>query len=120
MVGFSDSDSLGFYIMFGYDMESSSLTCRMDSKVSQGFPVYLQQLLHEGNLLVDDDKLAGPMDVQLVLLTISDPATRLLAEDDLSKALRSNHVEMARFLLKAGVDGDRRDSNGCTALMRGI
>eukprot|EP00439_Symbiodinium_sp_Y106_P057419 s1119_g8.t1 len=85
-----------------------------------GFPVYLQQLLHEGNLLVDDDKLAGPMDVQLVLLTISDPATRLLAEDDLSKALRSNHVEMARFLLKAGVDGDRRDSNGCTALMRGI
>ena len=36
-----------------------------------GFPVYLQQLLHEGNLLEDDAELAVSMDLQLVLLTIS-------------------------------------------------
>ena len=39
-----------------------------------GFPVSLQQLLHEGHLLADDAALAGLRDLQLVLLTISDPS----------------------------------------------
>ena len=35
-----------------------------------GFPVYLQQLVHDGSILDDDTKLAAPMDLQLVLLTL--------------------------------------------------
>ena len=52
-----------------------------------GFPVYLQQLLHDGSLLADDAKLDGFIDLQLVLLSISGP--QLLAEDHLSKAARA-------------------------------
>ena len=81
-----------------------------------GFPVYLQQLLHDGSLLADDAKLDGLMDLQLVLMSISGP--QLLAEEHLSKASRTNHVKIARSLLEAGVERDCRDSNGCTALMR--
>ena len=36
-----------------------------------GFPVSLQQLLHEGNLLDDGAELAAPTDVQVVLLNLS-------------------------------------------------
>ncbi|CAE7937561.1 pkaR, partial [Symbiodinium sp. KB8] len=57
------------------------------------FPLYLQQLLHDGNVLGDGAELDASMDLQLVLLTISDgmfsvsqePIWQMLLEETLIK-----------------------------------
>ena len=93
-----------------------------------GFPVYLQQLLQDGNALGDGAELDAPMDLQVVLLTIPCPGISslssngnnisLLAEADLLDAARRNCDKMVRCLLAAGVEKDIRDDvDGMTALM---
>ena len=81
-----------------------------------GFAVYLQQLLHDGNVLGDGTELDAPMDLQLVLLTISDGSIFRLARADFADAARRNCDQMVRCLLEAGVDKDIR-TDGLTALM---
>ena len=87
-----------------------------------GFPVYLQQLLQDGNVLGDCAKIDAPMDLQLVLLTIPSISSNgntisLSAEADLVDAARRNRDKMVRCLLAAGVEKDIRDVDGMTALM---
>ena len=81
-----------------------------------GFPLYLQQLLHDGNVLGDGAELDASMDLQLVLLTISDGSVFRLARADLADAARGNYDQVVRCLLEAGVDKDIR-TDGATALM---
>ena len=86
-----------------------------------GFPLSLQQLTHDGDLLEDGAGLDAPMDLQLVLLTISGLSARdrtaRFAELELAYASRRNCEKVARYLLEAGVGADRRDVDGKTFLM---
>ena len=86
-----------------------------------GFPVSLQLLLHEGNLLDDGAELDAPADVQLVLLNLSglsqqDGSARL-AIAELTDAAQWNREKVVRCLLESGVDRDGRQADGSTALM---
>ena len=86
-----------------------------------GLPICLQQLVHDGRILADDDKLDASMDLQLVLLTISGHSQRLTdaAIEHLASACRQNQVDAVRCLLEAGIGDhvDSRDRGGKTALM---
>ena len=66
-----------------------------------GFPVYLQQLVHEGRILTDDAKLDGDMDLQLVLWTISCLPQHLKAKAarDLVYAAHKNHTHTVWMLV---------------------
>ena len=66
-----------------------------------GFPVYLQQLVHEGRILTDDAKLDGDMDLQLVLWTISCLPQHLKAKAarDLVYADHKNHTHTVWMLV---------------------
>ena len=65
---------------------------------SYGFPVYLQQLVHDSSVLADEIKLVACMDLQLVILRVSDE-TRERAEEQLMSAARVNHIKLAPLLL---------------------
>ncbi|CAE7547526.1 Kidins220, partial [Symbiodinium microadriaticum] len=70
-----------------------------------GFPVYLQQLVHDNGVLADEIKLDACVDLQLLLLQVSDQ-TRDCAALDLMSAARKNHIKMARCLLECGAVKD--------------
>ena len=111
-----------------------------------GFPVCLQRIVNDRSILDDFDRLDGNMDLQLVLLTISDLAHQRGAQAEWLEAARWNladtvrffhnvkrpvfegsktacydHLEVARLLLSAGAehgaDKDCTDRGGKTALM---
>ena len=83
-----------------------------------GFPVCLQQLLHNGRCLEDGAPLTGHVDLQLVLLSTLNPAQMPEAECELLEyAADTGHVEVGRVLLAAGVDKNLQDDFGQTALM---
>eukprot|EP00439_Symbiodinium_sp_Y106_P036751 s681_g4.t1 len=79
------------------------------------FPVCLQQLLHNGNLLSDDAELIASMSLQLGLLTIAGHSG--LAAAEMADAAALNRAILVRWLLEAGVDKDCRDHAGMTAVM---
>ena len=86
------------------------------------FPVYLQQLLHDTDLLKDDAKLKASMNLQLVLLSLSGVsdahhATLRLAQADVTDAVERNRVGLLQRLLEAGIDKDSPYCDGKTALM---
>ena len=86
-----------------------------------GFPVFMQQLVHDTGPLADGAKLDASMDLQLVLLTLSGPDqtgnAASIARVYLARAAQVNHIDMVRCLLEAGADKDRPDHEGFTPLM---
>ncbi|CAE7218060.1 ANKRD17 [Symbiodinium natans] len=76
-------------------------TLKQHLRALHGFPICIQQLLHDGHCLEDGCKLEAPMDLQLVLLTVSNTQGGQ-AEAELGLAAIQGHVEVARFLLAAG------------------
>lgn len=85
-----------------------------------GLPACLQQLVHDGEILADDDKLDAGMELQLVLLTISGHSQRFTdaAIQHLANAARQNQVDAVRCLLEAGIGGyiDHQYPDGKTSL----
>ncbi|OLQ03376.1 Kinase D-interacting substrate of 220 kDa [Symbiodinium microadriaticum] len=87
-----------------------------------GYPLCLQQLLHNGNALEDAAKLDEAMTVQLVLLAVCDTAQARANMDEVADELVEyaaglGNVETLRLLLEAGVDTDIVGDRGCTALI---
>ena len=68
-----------------------------------GFPVFMQQLLHDGHSLDDCTRLASPCDLQLVLLLLCTRFQREQATMDYIAACKCGHVEAVRALLAAGL-----------------
>ena len=84
-----------------------------------GYPVCLQELLQAEGLLENSAPLDGPVDVQLVVLSILKPDRMAEAANELVEyAAETGHVEVARALLEAGADKDFLSSSGMTALMQ--
>ena len=65
-------------------------------------PLSLQQLLHNGRSLEDDNVLNAPIDLQLVLLPVSTDFQRFEASDELVEACKHGLIEVARMLVDAG------------------
>ena len=84
-----------------------------------GFPVCLQQLLQAGRCLGDLDPLAGPADLNLVLLSALGAEQMPQAKSELLEyVVDASHVEVGRALLAAGVDKNIvEDEYGETALI---
>ena len=73
-----------------------------------GFPVCLQQLLHHGSSLDDDTMLLlhVPMDLQLVLLSMIQPAQQYEAHCELAAACEDGDAQVVQRLLEAGAQVD--------------
>ena len=69
-----------------------------------GFPVFLQQLLHECHVLGDDAKLDALSELQIVLRHVNSCAQRRSVSEMLIEAAGCNRVGVARFLLEVGAD----------------
>ena len=82
-----------------------------------GFPLCMQQLLHNGNGLDDSTKLDAPIDLQLVLLTLSAAAQQCDAVNELCKSCFGGHLNIVRLLLEAGADTNVRDREARTPLI---
>ena len=86
-----------------------------------GFPLCMQQLLHDGNTLDNTTQLDAAMDLQLVLLPLATADQKFEAGKELLKACGSGDLETARFLLEAGIDKDFRNPDGGeTPLLRAV
>ena len=81
-----------------------------------GLPLCLQQILHEGSCLDDASKLEAPVDVQLVLLTVSTAQQQRAVARELTEACEQGDVEVASKLLQTVGGKDLHDSAGDTAL----
>ena len=80
-------------------------------KKQHGFPLCLQQLLHNGSGLDNASKLDAPIDVQLVLLPVS-TETQSAAASELTVACRDGFVKAARLLVEAGAMTGARSAAG--------
>ena len=83
-----------------------------------GFPMCMQQLLHNGNGLDNSTELNAPIDLQLVLLVPCSEAQQYEAAAELAESCDKGDLKVARLLLEAGSDKDLRRCGGTTALMR--
>ncbi|CAE7700663.1 mask [Symbiodinium pilosum] len=84
-----------------------------------GFPICMQQLLHNGNSLEDSTQL-GPssdMSMQLVLSAPSSAKQPREAANELLEACEMGSLLVTRLLLEAGAHKDEQDTTGYTALM---
>ena len=82
-----------------------------------GFPMCMQQLLHNGRSLHDCHLMLKPIDRQMILLDPSTVAWQSNKYSDLLHAAGNGHLEMARLLLEAGADKEQHDDEGPTALL---
>ena len=83
-----------------------------------GLPLSVHRLLHGSSLADDATQLNLPMDLQLVLVTISSPGHRNEASEELIRfAAYHGHTEVARALQIMDMDKDCKDRFGRTALM---
>ena len=73
-----------------------------------GYPLSLQQLLHDGRRMELLDLLDRPMDLQLVLLSIDDHKSSVgqAAQFELLDAAFHGRAAVVRSLLEAGTDKD--------------
>ena len=79
-----------------------------------GFPMCMQQLLHNGINLDNSTKLDAPVDLQLAL---SAKVQQAEAAKELADACKQGDLTVARLLLEAGADENAQDGEGYTALM---
>ncbi|CAE7566545.1 mask, partial [Symbiodinium pilosum] len=82
-----------------------------------GFPLCMQQLLHNGNGLDDSTKLDAPIDLQLVLLALSTKAQQCEAANELCESCLKGDLNIVRLLLEAGANKNATDPENRTALM---
>ena len=81
-----------------------------------GFPICLQELLHDSSRLDNHAILDCSMDIQFVLLKASSSPRTEIAEEFIAHAAVTSDLRVLRFLLDAGVDMDMKDAIGRTAL----
>ena len=80
------------------------------------FPICLQLLLHNSNVLHDSTKLDASLDIQLVLLSNCTDLQKE-AESELLYAGKNGRAEIAKSLLEARVHPDSSDGTDRTALV---
>ena len=79
-----------------------------------GIPLSLQQLLHSGSSLDDTAKLEAPVDLQLVLLSVSNAEQGHEIGNELRSACQLGDLRTAQLLLEAGADKNLQDDYGET------
>ena len=82
------------------------------------FPVCMQRLLHNDNVLDNFTQLDASIDLQFVLVAPSTPAQQLEAAEELAESCDRGHLKVSRLLLEAGADTDWENEMGFTGLMR--
>ena len=82
-----------------------------------GFPICMQQLLHDGCSLDDVAVLDAPIDILLVLKAPSTDAQHLALAKELAETCKQGDLQAAQSLLQAGANKDLPDDYGNTALM---
>ena len=83
-----------------------------------GFPMCMQQLLHDGNSLDNSTMLDAPMDLQLLVLgAFSTEVQQFEAASELRAACVHGDLEIAKRLLGAGANKNAENDVGRTALM---
>ena len=95
---------------------SDVLSLKHSLRSRHGFPLCMQQLLHNGNCLDNSTELDAPIDLQLVLLTISTEVQKVEATEELIGACVQGDLEIARRLLEAGANKSAKDHEDNTAL----
>ena len=71
-----------------------------------GFPICMQELMHNGKTLANLTLLDAPMDIELVLSAPSTAEQLLAAGKELVKACETGSLEVVRSLLQVGVNKD--------------
>ena len=99
------------------DEISDVLSLKTSLRSRHGFPLCMQQLLCNGNSLDNSTKLEAPIDLQLVLLTLSKEVLQVEAAKELAEVCLQGGLTTARLLLEAGVNQDAKNDEGHTALM---
>ena len=96
---------------------SDVVSLQRQLRAKHGMPVSLQNLLHDGRKLSEQDKIGVPLELQLILATCVQGTERKAAQE-LHEAASAGEVEVVRLLLRSGVDKDFTDSStGSTALI---
>ena len=78
-------------------------------RVRHSFPVSLQQLLHNGSRLEDDEILVCPMDIQVVLSQASSIPEVTIAAEFFGYAALEGDSQVVRMLIDAGADINMRE-----------
>ena len=82
-----------------------------------GFPICMQQLLHNGNSLDDSTQLGASSDMSIQLV-LSAPSSAKQPREELLEACEMGNLQVTRLLLEAGAHKDDEEANtGYTALM---
>ena len=82
-----------------------------------GFPIRMQQFLHNGNILDSSIKIDAPIDSQLVLLALATDLQQLEAAKELRYSYKERDVKVVRPLLEGRANADARDDTGRTAFL---
>ena len=84
-----------------------------------GFPICMQQLMHNGNILHNPTKIDVPIDLRLVL-PLSTEGQQLDAANELAEACFQGDVTTTRLLLEAGANKNATDQHGIPALVLAV
>ena len=82
-----------------------------------GFPLCMQELLHDGKCLKDWERIDAPMDLQLVLKAPCSGEEKHELLSKFASICDSGQPEAARLLFEAGVDKNLQNEDGTTDLM---
>ncbi|CAE7218269.1 ankrd46, partial [Symbiodinium pilosum] len=96
---------------------SDVLSLKASLRRRHGYPLCVQQFLHNGICLDNSTELNAPVGLQLVLLTVSSEVQRVEAAQELTGACVQGDLEIARRLLEAGANKNSRDHRGYSACM---
>ena len=88
---------------------SDVLSLKASLRSRHGFPLCMQELLHNGKSLINSTKLDAPIDLQLILLALSTEVQQDEAAKELTAACVQGDLEIARQLLEAGADKNAKD-----------